>query len=186
MVHQPLYYLALYQKVSGNRRSDSGMKIILLVDIQEGYMNEELKNLPRDIEKHVNNYDYDLVIATRFINKNDSLHQTDIRIKDMTVFSSKAKLVEPIDKISDFVLMKSTYTSLTEDVAKLLEKNKVKQVYIAGLNTETSILATAFDLFDKGIKPVILSHLCNTTNGKAINDAALEILRVAVSDECIL
>lgn len=162
------------------------MKIILLVDIQEGYMNEELRNLPKDIEKHVKNYDYDLVIATRFINKNDSLHQSDIHIKDMTVFSSKAKLVEPIDKIADFILMKSTYTSYTVDVAKLLEKKDVKQVYIAGLNTETSILATALDLFDKGIKPVVLSHLCNTTNGKRINEAALEILRIAVGDECIL
>lgn len=162
------------------------MKIILLVDIQEGYMNEELRTLPKDIEKHVKNYDYDLVIATRFINKNDSLHRSDIHIKDMTVFSSKAKLVEPIDKIADFVLMKSTYTSYTVDVAKLLEKKDVKQVYIAGLNTETSILATALDLFDKGIKPVVLSHLCNTTNGKRINEAALEILRIAVGDECIL
>lgn len=162
------------------------MKIILLVDIQEGYMNEELRTLPKDIEKHVKNYDYDLVIATRFINKNDSLHRSDIHIKDMTVFSSKAKLVEPIDKIADIVLMKSTYTSYTIDVAKLLEKKDVKQVYIAGLNTETSILATALDLFDKGIKPVVLSHLCNTTNGKRINEAALEILRIAVGDECIL
>lgn len=162
------------------------MKIILLVDIQEGYMNEELRTLPKDIEKHVKNYDYDLVIATRFINKNDLLHRSDIHIKDMTVFSSKAKLVEPIDKIADIVLMKSTYTSYTIDVAKLLEKKDVKQVYIAGLNTETSILATALDLFDKGIKPVVLSHLCNTTNGKRINEAALEILRIAVGDECIL
>lgn len=163
-----------------------GMKIILLVDIQEGYMNDKLRALPREIEKHVKNYDYDLVIATRFINKNDSLHQADINIREMTVFSSKAKLVEPIEKIADFVLMKSTYTSLTEDVFKLLEKNQVKQVHIAGLNTETSVLATAFDLFDKGIKPVILSHLCNTVNGEKTNKAALDILRIAVGEECIL
>ena len=162
------------------------MKIILLVDIQEGYMNDRLRSLPKDIAKHVKNYDYDLAIATRFINKNDSLHKADINIKNMTVFSSKAKLVEPIEQIADFVLMKSTYTSITEDVIKLLEKNKVEQVYIAGLNTETSILATAFDLFDKGIKPVILSHLCNTVNGEEMNQAALNILRNAVGDECVL
>lgn len=162
------------------------MKIILLVDIQEGYMNERLRSLPKDIAKHVKNYDYDLVIATRFINKNDSLHKADIHIKNMTVFSSKAKLVEPIEQIADFVLMKSTYTSLTEDVHKLLEKNKVEQVYVAGLNTETSVLATAFDLFDRGIKPVILSHLCNTVNGEEMNKAALNILRNAVGDECVL
>ena len=162
------------------------MKIILLVDLQEGYMNDKLRGLTKDIEKHVKNFDYDLVIATRFISKNDSLHQSDIYVKDMTVFSSKAKLVESIEKISDFVLMKSSYSSLTEDVYKLLEKNKVEQVYLAGVNTETSILATAFDLFDKGIRPVILSHLCNTVNGDKINEAALDILKIAVGDQCIL
>lgn len=162
------------------------MKIILLVDLQEGYMNDKLRRLAKDIEKHVKNFDYDLVIATRFISKNDSLHQADIYVKDMTVFSSKAKLVESIEKISDFVLMKSTYSSLTEDVYKLLEKNKVEQVYLAGVNTETSILATAFELFDKGIRPVILSHLCNTVNGDEINKAALDILKIAVGDQCIL
>lgn len=162
------------------------MKIILLVDIQEGYMNDSLKDFPKAIEKHVANYDYDLVIATRFINKNDSLHQNDIKAREMTVFSSKAKLVEPIEKISDFVLMKSTYSSLTEDVLRLLEKNQVQQVYLAGLNVETSILATSFDLFDKGIKPVILSNLCDTSNGDEVKNKALEILRLAVGDECIL
>ena len=162
------------------------MKIILLVDIQEGYMNESLKSFPKAIEKHVANYDYDLAIATRFINKNDSLHQNDIKAKEMTVFSAKAKLVEPIEKIADFVLMKSTYSSLTEDVLKLLEKNQVKQVYLAGLNIETSIVATAFALFDKGIKPVILSNLCHTSNGEETKNKALEILRLAVGDECIL
>ena len=162
------------------------MKIILLVDIQEGNMNESLRDFPKAIEKHVKNYDYDLVIATRFINKNDSLHKNDIKVREMTVFSQKAKLVDPIEKISDFVLMKSTYTSLTEDVSKLLEKNNVKQVYIAGLNTETSILATAFDLFDKGVKPVVLSNLCNTASGEEVNKKALESLRIAIGDEFIL
>lgn len=162
------------------------MKIILLVDIQEGYMNPSIESLPKSIEKHVKNYDYDLVIATRFINKNDSLHKADINIRNMTVFSSKAKLVEPIESISDIVLMKSTYTSLTDDVIKLLEKNKVTQVYIAGLNTETSIMATAIDLFDRGIKPIILSNLCNSANGETIHQAAMDILRIAVGDECIL
>ncbi len=161
------------------------MKIILLVDIQEGYMNDELRALPKEVENHVKSQGYDLVIATRFINKNDSLHNRKY-IKEMTVFSSKSKLVDPIDKISDFALMKSSYTSYTDDVAKLLEKKGVKEVHIAGLNTETSILATALDLFDQGIKPIILSHICNTVSGKHIHETTLEILKSAIGEDCIL
>lgn len=162
------------------------MKIIILVDIQEGFINEALGKLPKAIEKHIASFDYDLVIATRFINKNDSLHKGEIKAKEMSVFSTKSKLVGPIDQIADIVIMKATYTCITPDVFKLLEKNEVKQVYLAGLNTENSILATAFDLFDRGIKPVILSHLCGTTSGEEINDKAMEILRIGIGDECIL
>lgn len=162
------------------------MKIILLVDIQEGYMNERLRSLPKDIAKHVKNYDYDLVIATRFINKADSLHKSELNMQDMTMLSPHAKLVENIGSLADIVIMKSTYTSLTVDVAKLLEKNKVEEVYIAGFNTDTSIMATALELFDKGIKPKILSNLCGSVNGTEVNDSALQILKGALGEDNIL
>lgn len=162
------------------------MKIILLIDIQEGYMRDDFRQLPKDIEKHLEAMSYDLKIATRHVNKNDSLHKADIYIKTMTMFSNKSKIVDPIDKLADFVLIKSTYTALTPDVLKLFEKNDIKEVYLAGMNTETSILATAFDLFDRGIKPMILSKLCNSVYGPMMHQAALEIIRSAIGTECII
>lgn len=162
------------------------MKILLLIDIQDGFMNEVTKHIPTNVIKHIENFDYDLVIATRFINKTESLHKSELNMKDMTMLSSHAKLVHGIKEVSDIVLMKSTYTSLTEDVAKLLDKNELREVYLAGLNTDTSIMATAFDLFDKGIKPKILSHLCATVNGKERNECALEIMKSAIGEKNIL
>lgn len=162
------------------------MKILLLVDVQSGYINETTQKIPKEIEKHVKNFNYDLVIATRFINKAESLHKSELNMKDMTMLSPHAKLVENIGVLADIVIMKSTYTSLTMDVAKLLEKNKVEEVYIAGFNTDTSIMATALELFDKGIKPKILSHLCGSINGNAINEAALQILKGALGEDNIL
>lgn len=162
------------------------MKILLLVDVQQGFMNKETKSIPREIEKHVNNFSYDLIIATRFINKNESLHKSELNMQDMTMLSSNAKLVDNINSIVDIVLMKSTYTSLTPDVIKLLEKNEMKEVYLAGLNTDTSIMATAFDLFDKGIKPKVLSNLCGSVAGQEMNIAALDILKKALGEDNIL
>lgn len=162
------------------------MKIILLMDIQEGYMREEFRDLPIKIHDYLQTHHYDLKIATRHVNKNDTLHKADIYIRTMTMFSSKSKVIEPIDKIADFVLIKSTYTGLTPDVMKLLEKNDVKEVYLAGMNTETSILATAFDLFDRGIKPIVLANLCNSVYGPLMHQAALEIIRSAIGRECVV
>ncbi|WP_054740861.1 isochorismatase family cysteine hydrolase [Cellulosilyticum ruminicola] len=162
------------------------MKILLIVDVQDGYINEFTQRIPKEIEKHVHNFNYDLVIATRFINKSDSLHKSELNMKDMTMLSPHAKLAENIGSLADIVIMKSTYTSLTVDVAKLLEKNQVREVYVAGLNTDTSIMATALELFDKGIKPKILSNLCGTIHGEQANSAALEILKNALGENNIL
>lgn len=162
------------------------MKILLVVDVQDGYINEVTKKVPKEIEKHIKNFNYDLVIATRFINKADSLHKSELNMQDMTMLSPHAKLVENIGSLADIVIMKSTYTSLTVDVAKLLEKNKVEEVYIAGFNTDTSIMATALELFDKGIKPKILSNLCGSVNGTEVNDSALQILKGALGEDNIL
>lgn len=162
------------------------MKILLVIDVQEGYINEATKNIPKDIEKHVKNFNYDLVIATRFINKSESLHKSELNMQDMTMLSPHAKLVDNIGTLSDIVIMKSTYTSLTMDVAKLLEKNNVKEVYIAGLNTDASIMATALDLFDKGIKPKVIAQLCGSVNGAEMNQSALQILKGALGEDNIL
>ena len=162
------------------------MKILLVIDVQEGFINDATKHIPKDIEKHVNNFNYDLVIATRFINKMESLHKSELNMKDMTILSPHAKLVENVSTLADIVIMKSTYTSLTVDVAKLLEKNQVKEVYLAGLNTDTSIMATALELFDKGIKPKVLSQLCGSINGAMMHTAALQILKGALGENNIL
>ncbi len=152
------------------------MKLLLIIDVQGGFINENTKQIPEDIIKHVKNYDYDLIIATRFINKVDSLYQTELNMKEMTMLSPKTKLVEGIGELADIVIMKSTYTALTEDVKKLLKKNELKQVYIAGLNMEGSIMATAFNLFDRDIKPIILSQLCGSVKGESMKQSTLEIL----------
>lgn len=162
------------------------MKVILLVDIQQGYINNELKELPFNIEAYLKQECYDIVIATRFINKNNGLHHSIPYIKQMTVFSPEAKLVEPIEKIADFILMKSTYTSYTQDVQKLMSKNEVKEVYLAGVNTETNITSTALHLFDKGIKPIILSNLCGSSNGEHVHRQALDLLKLSIGEDCIL
>ena len=162
------------------------MKILLVVDVQEGYINQETKHIPDDIEKHIKNFSYDLVIATRFINKIDSLHKSELHMQEMTMLSPYAKLAKNIGELADIVIMKSTYTSLTMDVAKLLEKNHVKEVYLAGLNTDASIMATALELFDKGIKPKVLSALCGSVRGAQKNQMALDILRTTLGEDNIL
>lgn len=162
------------------------MKILLIVDVQQGFINGNTAHIPAEIEKHVKNYQYDLVVATRFINKEDSLYQSELALQTMTMLSKDAKLVDSVNDLADIVLMKSTYSSITTDLDKLLKKNKVQEVFLAGINTETAILSTAFYLFDRDIKPKILSSLCASQAGDEMQRCALNILRKAIGSPNIL
>ncbi|MDF2876948.1 MAG: cysteine hydrolase [Clostridia bacterium] len=162
------------------------MKILLIADVQQGFINEFTKHIPVEIDKHVKNFQYDLVVATRFINKSGSLFQSELGMQAMTMLSQETKLVATIGKIADIVLLKSTYSSITADLIKLLEKKQVEAVYLAGMNTETCILATALELFDKDIKPKILSGLCMSQKGPEVNRQAIELLRNAIGSPNIL
>lgn len=162
------------------------MKILLIADVQQGFINEHTKHIPGEIEKHVQNFKYDLIVATRFINKGDSLFQSELDFQNMTMLSQDTKLVDSINDLADIVLMKSAYSSITPDIDKLLKKNDMKEVYIAGLNTETVILSTAFHLFDRDIKPKVLSSLCASQSGEEIHKCAINILKKAIGSRNIL
>ncbi len=162
------------------------MKILLVTDVQEGYINAFTKHIPQAIQKHVANFHYDLIVATRFIDNNDSLFKSELNIRNMTMINSQSKIVPIISDIVDITLMKSTYSSLTPDVINLLKKNNVSEVYLCGLNTETVILTTALELFDRGIIPKVLSHLCMSLEGSEINNMTLQILERAVGSNNIL
>lgn len=162
------------------------MKLLLIIDAQEGFMNEENRKITNDIIEHVKNEEYNLIIATRFINKIDSLYNKDSYRREITMLSSKAKLVEGIGELADITIMKSTYTALTTDLDKLLKKNEVKEVYLSGFNIESSIIATAFGLFDEDVKPIILSKLCGTMREDTFKQNALMILGNTIGKDNIL
>ncbi|PHV69301.1 hypothetical protein CS063_16590 [Sporanaerobium hydrogeniformans] len=162
------------------------MKILLITDVQEGYMNEFTQHIPQAIKKHVTHFNYDLIVATRFIDNNESLFKSELNIRNMTMISPQAKSNPIINEIADIMLMKSTYSSLTPDVRNLLTKNQVSEVYICGLNTETVILTTALELFDSGIIPKVLSNLCMSLAGPETNTMTLKILERAIGSNNIL
>lgn len=48
---------------------------------------------------------------------------------------------------------------------------------MAGIDTDCCVMKTALDLFEIGIKPIVLSHYCASTGGNNIHLAALDMLK---------
>jgi len=60
------------------------------------------------------------------------------------------------------------------------ESEEVGQILLCGIFSDVSILKTALDLLEMGIKPVVLSDLCATPHGDEIHHACMKSLRHSI------
>ncbi len=88
-----------------------------------------------------------------------------------------------VDELKEFINNKNlykkyTYGSFVDDkLLKYLKKNKIKQVELAGIDTENCVLTFARDAFDRGFKVVVLKNLSASHNSLHLHESALEIIK---------
>lgn len=58
-----------------------------------------------------------------------------------------------------------------------LLKAKISAVHLCGFDTDCCILATAYDLFDQKIKPVLLENLTWSTSKEKLHRAAVKMIK---------
>lgn len=79
------------------------------------------------------------------------------------------------------VVDKNIYSCInTNFIQQLRSINNGKlpeQVYIAGLDTDCCVLTTAVNLFEYGIRPIILTEYCNSTGGDLSQESGLICLK---------
>lgn len=85
----------------------------------------------------------------------------------------------------DMVFDKTSYSPLTDDFLDFLTKERFDAAYICGIETDSCVLATAFALFDMGIKPIIIIDCCATCAGDELQSAAIMIMDRAFGKENI-
>ncbi len=155
-------------------------KALFVIDVQGFFENKNTRNIANKINKYIkkNKNKYSLIIFTIFKNNNNSSLSKIFKWTDC----SKGKHIEIMKELSDLVdknkiVFRNTYSLLKAPRLKeKLKKYKIEQVDICGFETDACILATTYDLFDSGYKPVILKNLCFSTSKEKLHKPALKII----------
>ena len=63
------------------------------------------------------------------------------------------------------------------EIEKGLNEHNVSEVDLCGFDTDCCVLATAYDLFDMGMKPVVLENLTWSTSQEKLHKPALQMLK---------
>jgi nicotinamidase-related amidase len=155
---------------------------LLIIDLQRGFINQDTCKIVDVVNSAKNYLDYDLCIYTEFYNNDDSSFS---RILNWYEFQSEKEreIVIPIQR-GELIMSKNTYSAINEDLKCILNTGYDK-VYVCGVDTEACVLATAYDLFDMGIKPLIIIDACASSGGVSYHSAAALIMRRSFGNDSV-
>ncbi|MEH1873552.1 isochorismatase family cysteine hydrolase [Nostoc sp.] len=154
-------------------------EILLVVDMQNGFMSEKCRHIIPTITKLIEHFlaAGKLVEFTRFINTADSNYVKLINWSRLMHEPETSIIDELQPYINNNIFDKPYYSAFTENFSSFISLNQISRIYLCGVETDSCILKTAIDSFERGIEPVIIEDACFSDGGQQAHDAGLFLLK---------
>ena len=146
---------------------------LLIIDVQAGFINDATRHIPARVEALA--ADYAAVIVTRFVNPPGSVHRRFIHWHRFAPGSADTALAFDPPPGADIV-EKTAYSCVDDAFLARLNALAAEEVHICGIATDNCVLCSAVDLFEAGIRPVVLADACGSHGGAEFHRWAVEIL----------
>ena len=104
-----------------NTLDNNTISLLLVIDVQNNFINKHTKNIPNKIEKLIKENRFNYVVFTKFINNKSSNFYKILNYKGCIEENDK-KIV--IDTKDNKILEKRTYTALNKKLIDYIKKIK--------------------------------------------------------------
>jgi nicotinamidase-related amidase len=150
---------------------------LLVVDVQIGFLNQFTRHIPPRIAHLVESGAFTPLLFTRFINVADGPYPRFLGWR-ACAGPPETDLAPELTRwaTADRVFAKPGYAGISDELAAHLTELAPDEVTIVGIDTDMCVLKVALDVFDLGIKPVILVDCCASTAGLQAHLAGLAVL----------
>ena len=159
------------------------MNLLLVIDFQNEFINENTDKSITDIKNLVNSNKYDNVLFTKFINSKDNPTYKKLGWDGCISESSQSICM---DTNSYNIIEKYTYTAYNDELKRYININNIKDIYICGIDAECCVLVTALNLFENGYNVFVLKDYIYSTYGQERKNNAIEILRTNIGKNNVL
>ena len=150
---------------------------LLVVDVQNGFVNPFTAHVPGRIRRLVEGGGHDPVLFTRFVNAPGGPYR---RFLDWHACaeSPETDLAPELAPLAapGRVFEKPDYTGIPDDLASRLRDLDVDEITVVGIDTDMCVLKVAMDLFDLNIEPIVYTDCCASTAGLQSHLAGLAVL----------
>lgn len=153
----------------------------MVIDVQKFFTSKSTRSIVTKIGTYLDQHsqEYSKIFFTVFKNnKNSPLWQ----IAGWRG-CNRPPATEICDELKEFTSKNNLFYKNILSAAKVpaikrgLKTGKITEVHLCGFDTDCCILATAYDLFDQNIKPVILENLTWSTAKEKLHGAAIKIIK---------
>jgi len=138
----------------------------VVIDVQNHFAVEKAAGLPQKIFDHIKNTEYDCVVFTKFRNDPSSNFHKILKYKKVT--GPPATDIHPALRSlanENNTFEKVTYSAFKDPkFVNFLNKNKIEELFLCGINIDGCVLATAYEAFDLGYKVKILEDLSSVAS----------------------
>lgn len=157
------------------------MKNIIIVDMQKGFLNKNNEFLSEKINEYLANNKFENVFYTKFKNNGNSFFETLLCWDEL---SSRESQEFAVNVLKDSKIFEKTGYGLTFSQIEELKSLNIKEIEICGTDVDACVLAIMFNLFDAGIKPVLLKDLTASSTNKNLETYAFEIIKNQFGEKC--
>lgn len=160
-------------------------RLYLGIDLQEGFLNDELRagDYVDRVCKFITGLDKVDVVLTRFVNTPGNNFD---ELLGYTITDPETTLIGDLEKGGYEVIEKSTYSAWLPQIIGRLERDNVDELVMFGLDSHACVLKTALDAFDAGAKPVVLTDLSRSSEGKERNEQGLELIGALIGEKQLI
>lgn len=157
---------------------------LVIVDMQNGF-NSNLDT--QEVEEklsNINKNDYDMIIATKFVNKEESMFVKQLNYHEMFDVED-TEFLSIVKELYDIQVPKNGYDR-SNKIVSILNNTTIDTVYVIGFDTDGCVLSTALGLFDNGYKVKIIEELCASSGGEDVHQAALAVLERCIGRDNVI
>ncbi|NAS22390.1 isochorismatase family protein [Herbidospora sp. NEAU-GS84] len=151
--------------------------VLVIIDAQNGFITEHSKPAISVIASLVDRWQASggSVVFTRYINYDGSPYERLIRwskVKSSPEIDIVPELLPMADKATA-VLDKTIYSFFSEEGDRLAQEYGWKDFYVCGLDTESCVLKTVVDAFERDCTPWLIADASASHAGQAAHDAGI-------------
>ena len=158
-------------------------KLLLVIDVQNDFLNEHTIDTLDKIKELVESNDYDLIAFTKFMNDEDSIWYKKLNYKGcMTKEQQKIAIATKSNKVFD----KRIYTALNDELKQFIAINQIDEIYLCGFDTDACVQKTALDLFEQNYNVYILKDYCMSHAGLDVHNLFIENMKRLIGKNKII